>query len=579
MPTRTLSVVFTDIKGFTARTASSSRAELRDLLDRHEELLLPVIRHYDGTVVKTIGDAFLLTFESPTNAVLCGLMIQETLREFNLAATETERIEVRVAINTGEVEVRDSDVFGETVNIAARIEGITEAGEVYFTHATYLSMNKSEVPTSEVGERRLKGIDEPIRVYRVIRDEDLDRYQTLIASEREGQAQTLREKPAYSVKPAKSKTSKYGWGLALGLFLLAAFFGPGLYTEFQANRSIDRLQAQISNASTIAARDQALEELSYIATKHSDNEALLYRVALINGAEPYARRTAFHQIQTLVAKNETYLEDEALSDILFSSLGYLDLEQTEPTSDAGKLRALLARSYAEKWRDKLLPMVHEFAHAERIERRNAYLVLEQSPLTEELDRLRYFTIELWSEVSSGNPWNTRTLDFLTAFAERNPETQTGEHWTPKQQLPPFLQYFNDESGRVVDIVSKLYVNTLRPALLEAVVSEDLGYRLHSKQILNQKGWSTSDLEREYQLENLNSYWKGYTSPWVVDAVTYFGQQERSSVDDSVIDALETIAAETAAIINSGELPDERQEMQDYQLRLDATLVALQALKK
>ena len=130
----------------------------------------------------------------------------------------------------------------------------------------------------------------------------------------------------------------------------------------------------------------------------------------------------------------------------------------------------------------------------------------------------------------------------------------------------------------MNIVSKLYVNTLRTALLDAVVGADLGYRLHSKQILEQKGWFTSELERKFQLENLNSYWKGYTSPWVVDAATYFGQQERSSVDDTVINALEEIAAETAAIIAGGELPDERQDMQDYQLRLDATLVALEALK-
>ena len=293
MPTRTLSIVFTDIKGFTARTASSSRAELRDLLDRHEELLLPVIHHYDGTVVKTIGDAFLLTFESPTNAVLCGLMIQDTLREFNLATVEAEQIEVRVAINTGEVEVRGSDVFGETVNIAARIEGITEAGEVYFTHATYLSMNKSEVPTSEVGERRLKGIDEPIRVYRVIRDEGLARYQTLIASEREGRAQSLLEKPTFAVKPARSNKTKFGLALALGALLLAGIFGPNLYTQFQVNRSIENLQAQIADASNKSSRDEAFEELNAIAKNNADNNKLLHRIALINGADPYWKRSAF----------------------------------------------------------------------------------------------------------------------------------------------------------------------------------------------------------------------------------------------------------------------------------------------
>jgi len=96
MATRTLSVVFTDIKGFTQRTSSSSRAALRALLDRHEELLLPVIEHYQGTVVKTIGDAFLLTFESPTNAVLCGLMIQETLHEANARSAEAVCVRVNV---------------------------------------------------------------------------------------------------------------------------------------------------------------------------------------------------------------------------------------------------------------------------------------------------------------------------------------------------------------------------------------------------------------------------------------------------------------------------------------------------
>jgi len=165
MTSRTLTIVFTDIKGFTERTNRSSRGALVRLLERHEELLLPVVMHFGGTVVKTIGDAFLLTFDSPTNAVLCGLVMQDTLRRANEEANEDDRIEIRVAINTGEVELIGSDVFGETVNVAARIEGITDAGEVYFSESTYLAMHKAEVPTSEVGSFRLKGIPEQITVY------------------------------------------------------------------------------------------------------------------------------------------------------------------------------------------------------------------------------------------------------------------------------------------------------------------------------------------------------------------------------------------------------------------------------
>jgi class 3 adenylate cyclase len=167
---RVLTIVFTDIKGFTERTSSIDREAVSQLLKKHEELLLPLVASYDGRLIKTIGDAFLLTFASPTNAVLCAVMMQEKLKEFNAGQPEIEKIEIRVAINTGEVLMRDGDVFGEPVNIAARIEGLTEANEVWFSESTYLAMNRKEVPTSLIGEYRLKGIPEAVKVYRVVRD-------------------------------------------------------------------------------------------------------------------------------------------------------------------------------------------------------------------------------------------------------------------------------------------------------------------------------------------------------------------------------------------------------------------------
>ena len=183
MIAKTLSVVFTDIKGFTARTSSSSRADMLRILEKHEELLRPIVLQHGGTVVKTIGDAFLLTFESPTNAVLCGVRMQARLRNYNSGADEAERIEIRVAINTGEVELVGSDVFGDAVNLASRVEGITDAGEVYFTEATYLVMNKQEVPTSQVGEYRFKGIPEAVTIYRVIQDENLELFRKVVETQ------------------------------------------------------------------------------------------------------------------------------------------------------------------------------------------------------------------------------------------------------------------------------------------------------------------------------------------------------------------------------------------------------------
>jgi len=171
LSTKHLSIMLTDMKGFTTRASTQSRQQLQHLLELQDELIKPAIKHFDGTIVKTIGDAFLVTFESPTDAVLCGMKIQENIINHNARATSSDQMEVRIAINSGEVNLKDGDVFGEPVNITSRIEGIAEPNEVYFTEAIYLTMNKNEIPTAEVGYRKLKGIPEEIKVYKVVSEQ------------------------------------------------------------------------------------------------------------------------------------------------------------------------------------------------------------------------------------------------------------------------------------------------------------------------------------------------------------------------------------------------------------------------
>ncbi|WP_415829621.1 adenylate/guanylate cyclase domain-containing protein, partial [Corallococcus exiguus] len=169
MKTANLAIVFTDIKGFTERTSRQTLEENQRLLQVHDALLAPLFKAFGGRIIKSIGDAFLVTFESPTQAVLSGIAIQDRLWHHNRQLQEDEQIHVRVAVNVGEVRVETNDIFGEPVNIAARVEGITDAGEVFFTEAVYLSMNKAEVPSQEVGAFELKGIPGKIRVFRVPR--------------------------------------------------------------------------------------------------------------------------------------------------------------------------------------------------------------------------------------------------------------------------------------------------------------------------------------------------------------------------------------------------------------------------
>ena len=127
MKVKHLSIMFTDIKGFTSKTAKKSRKELSRMLELHDALIRPIFKEFGGKVIKTIGDAFLVTFTSPTDAVLCGIKIQKVLAKHNKYNDDGDRLEVRVAINSGEVTVKGNDIFGDAVNTAARLEGVAEA--------------------------------------------------------------------------------------------------------------------------------------------------------------------------------------------------------------------------------------------------------------------------------------------------------------------------------------------------------------------------------------------------------------------------------------------------------------------
>ncbi|MBI4146309.1 adenylate/guanylate cyclase domain-containing protein [Candidatus Woesearchaeota archaeon] len=160
-----LTVVFTDIVGYTRTTAQLSREEFSQLHDIFDQISLPLFQTYEGTVIKKIGDAFLITFKSPTQAVLCGVALQKAFREHN--KTSKRPIRIRVAIHTGEVIVRKDDVYGEAVNTASRIEDIATPGHVVFSEAVFGAMNKREVAYMHLGMKHLKGMKYPIRLFRV----------------------------------------------------------------------------------------------------------------------------------------------------------------------------------------------------------------------------------------------------------------------------------------------------------------------------------------------------------------------------------------------------------------------------
>jgi class 3 adenylate cyclase len=169
MRTESLTIVFTDVKGYTAATSSQTHAENARLLRRIERSVAPVARAFGGRVVKSIGDSYLIVFRSPTEAVRCAAAIQDRLHEHNRSRGADRAIHVRIAMNVGEVRVHRGDVFGDPVNVAARLESITPADEIYLSQAIYLTMNRSRLEVERVGEFEFKGVPEPVTVYRAKR--------------------------------------------------------------------------------------------------------------------------------------------------------------------------------------------------------------------------------------------------------------------------------------------------------------------------------------------------------------------------------------------------------------------------
>ncbi|HNW36894.1 MAG TPA: adenylate/guanylate cyclase domain-containing protein, partial [Candidatus Ozemobacteraceae bacterium] len=159
-----------DIQGYSTTAAHSSREEIVALIRRHNQLMVPVIEFYGGKIVKSIGDAFLCTFVSATDAVICSILIQLLLREYNARQSdEAQKLNLRVVVHSGDVSIEGNDIFGDAVNVTARMEALPcfPGGSIGISEITYLLMDKNEIAVENLGPQHLKGMPTPVTVYSV----------------------------------------------------------------------------------------------------------------------------------------------------------------------------------------------------------------------------------------------------------------------------------------------------------------------------------------------------------------------------------------------------------------------------
>jgi class 3 adenylate cyclase len=173
--TSVLTIMFTDIQGFTRLTEEKGDVFSNEVRQSHDSLLVPIIeRDGAGRVIKHIGDAVMAVFSEPSTAVARALEIQAGLRKLNASHPGLPPILVRVGLHMGQVTVEDKmsmDVFGRHVNRASRVEGLAGGGHVYLTYSVFdsakgwLSGKAGEAAWVSHGKYRVKGIDESLEIY------------------------------------------------------------------------------------------------------------------------------------------------------------------------------------------------------------------------------------------------------------------------------------------------------------------------------------------------------------------------------------------------------------------------------
>jgi len=166
-------ILFTDICGYTAYTEKRGDLSARAMLQKHNDIILPLIEAHEGTVVKTIGDAVMATFPGPLAAVKAASDIQKGLLRHNMAAGPDDRIHVKIGINTGQALLDGADVYGDAVNVAARIQSKAGKDQILVSKTVYDEVCGSDDVLCRIhGEVTLKGKTESVQLYRVVWQEE-----------------------------------------------------------------------------------------------------------------------------------------------------------------------------------------------------------------------------------------------------------------------------------------------------------------------------------------------------------------------------------------------------------------------
>ena len=167
MERRLAAILVADVVGYSRLLRADEAGTLAALQTTRKEILEPLIDKHRGRLVKLMGDGALVEFGSAVSAVQCAVELQEAMEAANEGLPEDRRLMLRIGLDLGDVVVVDGDLYGDGVNVAARLEALADPGTIILSQAV-LDQVRSKIAFEfeDLGEQRLKNVPEPIRVHR-----------------------------------------------------------------------------------------------------------------------------------------------------------------------------------------------------------------------------------------------------------------------------------------------------------------------------------------------------------------------------------------------------------------------------
>jgi len=198
---RLAAILAADVVGFSKMMGADEEGTLARLKALRAELVDPAIAASRGRIFKTTGDGLLVEFPSVVDAVQCAAQVQSAMAERSAAAPEGQKLVFRIGINLGDVIVDGDDLYGDGVNVAARLEGICDVGCVFISGSAHDQVaGKVKLAFEDLGERSLKNIAQPVRVHRVLREGEAARPASAPAPKPASQP-ARSDKPSIAVLP------------------------------------------------------------------------------------------------------------------------------------------------------------------------------------------------------------------------------------------------------------------------------------------------------------------------------------------------------------------------------------------